>query len=402
MVCKKNISKVFKSNTAAFAAVLLLVSVFLTGCAGRESTQTETQPQATAEATVVVPDVMETEPVVSMKKVAMITDFGSVTDGYVNQACWQGVENWCGSHQIPCIFYEPAEDTEAERLLCVTRAIAEGADTVVLSGYLFGPVLAMVRDVYPDVTFLAIDVAAEDLTLDYTTVYEPGDNMTCLTFREEQIGYLAGYAAVMEGYRKLGFLGAMEVTGVFNTGYGFIQGADAAAKELGVDIEINYAYANQYFGSSALTSVMEKWYQSGIEVVFSCGGGIYSSVIEAAKEYGGKVIGFETDQADLDPCVITSGIKNYQAATEMALQYIRDGRWTELGGKALRLSLTDADCMGLADGSDSWRLENFTVESYRAVKNSMAAGAIRINTGDRAAKPMVSEFTTVQYLNESK
>ena len=389
----------FKSSTAAAAAVLLFLCVLFTGCGKEDPQQTETLVTVAAEESAAVPAVPETLPQSTMKKVAMITDWGPVKNSVSNRQCWDSIEKWCTEKGIDYTCYESAEDTTEERVLCVVQAIAEGADTVVLPGYLFGPVLAVVRDVYPDVKFLAIDVDAGDISLDQVTVYAPAENMTCLTFCEEQAGFLAGYAAVQEGYRKLGCMGSMAVPAVVRAGYGFVQGADAAAKELGVEIEIHYAYAGMYFGNGELTSQVAQWFESGTEVVFACGGGVYTSAIEAAKEFDGKVIGFETDLSDLDPCVLTSAVKRLENAVSLALQAAYDGSWEDFGGKAIRLSLADADSVGLT--TQSWRLENFSVEAYQAVKAKIAEGTVTVSdSADKTVTPEVSEFTTVHYPEE--
>ena len=394
---KNHTSNRYKSSTAAIAAVLLLISVLFAGCA--KEAQPENHVTVATEETVETSAVQETNPVSNMKKVAMITDWGSAKNSYGNQACWQAIEKWCAENGVDCVCYESEEDTTDERVLRVVQAITEGADTVVLPGYLFGSVMVVVKDVYPDVKLLGIDVDAGDLTLDYETVYEPTENMTCLTFCEEQMGYLAGYAAVQEGYRKLGYQGGLDVPAVVRSGYGFVQGADAAAAELGVKVEINYAYSRQYFGNAALTSQLKQWYADGTEVIFTSGGAVYTSAIEAARESGGKVIGLEIDPAAIDDCVITSASKNLAAATSLALQAIWDSGWESFGGKAVRLSLTDGDSLGLLTDEASWRLENFTVEDYLAVKGKIADGTISVkNSDDPSVKPEVSEFTKVNYL----
>lgn len=95
---------------------------------------------------------------------------------------------------------------------------------------------------------------------------------------------MAGYAAVKEGYKKLGFLGGMSVPAVVRFGYGFVQGCNAAATETNTTIEIKYAYAKQFFGDAEITAVMDTWYGDGVEVVFACGGGVYTSACEAAQK----------------------------------------------------------------------------------------------------------------------
>ena len=77
-------------------------------------------------------------------------------------------------------------------MLSVAQAINEGANAIVMPGYLFGTTVLTVQDEYPDVYFIAVDVAGGDLTFDYQTYYDPAANVACLTFSEEQAGYLAG------------------------------------------------------------------------------------------------------------------------------------------------------------------------------------------------------------------
>ena len=245
-------------------------------------------------------------------KVALVTDVGTIDDESFNQACWQGVEAWCKANNIEYTYYQPTEDSTDARVLSVAQAVNEGANVVVMPGYLFGATVLTVQDEFPDVYFIAVDGAAGDLTLDYSTFYDPSANVACMTFSEEQAGFLAGYAAVKEGYTKLGFLGGMAVPAVIRYGYGFVQGADAAAKEMDVKVEMNYTYGGQFNGSPEITAKMEGWYQKGTEIVFACGGGIYTSALEAAEKNGGKVIGVDVDQSYISKLIVTSAMKQLQ------------------------------------------------------------------------------------------
>ena len=127
--------------------------------------------------------------------------------------------------------------------------------------------------------------------------YTPSDyyntDNTYLAMYQEQIpGYLAGYAAVRLGYRNLGFLGGQAVPGVMRFGYGYLQGIDEAAKELGITdkVSVQYAYGGQFYGSTEITAAMDTWYSRGTEVVFACGGGIFTSAAEAAAKTGGSLL----------------------------------------------------------------------------------------------------------------
>ena len=372
-----------KKLFALLLAVLMVASMFA-GCQ-KEAADNSTPADST-------PDAQNT-----IKKIALVTDVGTIDDESFNQACWQGVEAWAKAHGVPYTYYQPSEDSNDARVASVAQAVAEGADTVVMPGYLFGATLTVVMNMYPDVKFIAVDVAAGDLTVDYTTYYEPSANVACLTFSEEQAGYLAGYAAVKDGYTKLGFLGGMAVPAVIRYGYGFVQGANAAAVEMGKSIEINYTYGGQFFGTPETTAKMEGWFQSGTEVVFACGGGIYTSAVEAANKYNAKVIGVDVDQSYIDDCIITSAMKQLQNVTETVLEALNKGQWTTYGGKITNFSLAEGDYVGLPTAENSWKLDTFTVEEYNALKAAIIAGTVKISN-DTEAQPTVAETTKVNYI----
>ena len=332
-----------------------------------------------------------------INKIAVVTDVGTIDDESFNQACWQGAEAFGQANGIEYTYYQPTEDSNDARVASVAQAVAEGADTIVMPGYLFGATLTVVMNMYPDVNFIAVDVGAGDLTVDYTTYYDPTSNVACLTFSEEQAGYLAGYAAVKDGYTKLGFLGGMAVPAVIRYGYGFVQGANDAAVELEKTIEINYTYGGQFYGSPEITAKMEGWYQAGTEVVFACGGGIYTSALEAAKKFEAKVIGVDVDQAYIDEDIITSAMKQLQNVTETVLEALNKGEFATYGGKVTNFSLAEGEYVGLPTAETSWRLSTFTVEEYEALKAAIIAGTVTISA-DTENAPTVAETTTVNYI----
>ena len=312
-------------------------------------------------------------------KVALVTDVGTIDDESFNQACWQGVEAWCKANDIEYTYYQPTEDSTDARVLSVMQAASDGANVIVMPGYLFGATVLAVQDMeeLSNVYFIAVDVSAGDLDN-----VDPAANVACLTFSEEQAGYLAGYAAVKEGYTKLGFLGGMAVPAVIRYGYGFVQGADAAAKETGAAVEINYTYGGQFYGSPEITAKMEGWYQSGTEVIFACGGGIYTSALEAAEKNDGKVIGVDVDQSYISTLIITSAMKGLQNVTESLLDTLNKGEWETYGGKVTNFGLLEGDYVGLPTAT--WSLEHFTVDEYNAVKEQIKNGEVTISNATDA------------------
>ena len=336
-------------------------------------------------------------------KVALTCDTGTIDDESFNQACWAAVSGYMGDD---CQYYIPEADaSDEDRETMIRQAVNDGADVIVCVGYLYGASLAWAADQYPDVKFIAIDVTQFDIGTDAIP-----SNCYCITFKEEQAGYLAGYAIAKDGKTKLGFLGGMAVPAVIRYGYGFVQGADAAAQELGQNVEINYFYGGQFYGDANITSRMEGWYSNGTQVVFACGGGIYTSAVEAALKSNGYVIGVDVDQNYIgvngvkdgsfayNP-FITSAMKGLSEAVSTALSDIEAGEWSEIAASNGNFGLEDGDYVGLPTDADSWNFETFTVDEYEELKGKIKSGEIVVdNNSDDATKPTVSEFTTVNYI----
>ncbi|MGN0774430.1 MAG: BMP family protein [Candidatus Ventricola sp.] len=334
-------------------------------------------------------------------EIALVTDVGTIDDESFNQACWQGVEAYATANNISYQYYQPAADSDDERLGSIDQAVSDGAKVIVLPGYLFGASVAQAQELYPDVKFVAIDVSAGDLGT------EPLTNLYCAVFGEEQAGYLAGYAAVKDGYTKLGFLGGMAVPAVVRYGYGFVQGANDAAVELGTPIEINYTYGGQFYGDANITAKMDGWYTAGTEIVFACGGGIWTSAAEAALAHKCYVIGVDVDQHYLGEAYVegygynpfvTSAMKQLQNATEAALAKFYAGEWESIGGKIETLDLSAGDFVGLPTAEASWCFKTFTVDEYNAVLEGIKSGAVTVSNAIDAA-PATDASVTVNYID---
>ena len=335
--------------------------------------------------------------------VALCCDTGTIDDESFNQACWTAVQNYMGDN---CQYYIPEADaSDEDRETMIRQAVNDGADTVVCVGYLYGASLAWAAEQYPDTRFIAIDVTQADIGTDAIPA-----NCYCITFKEEQAGYLAGYAIAKDGFTHLGFLGGMAVPAVIRYGYGFVQGVDAAAQETGNAVDINYFYGGQFYGDANITSRMEGWYTNGTEVVFACGGGIYTSALEAAIKSNGYIIGVDVDQNyigangvadgtyEYNP-FITSAMKELTFAVESALGDIDDGEWETIAATNGNFGLQEGDYVGLPTAEGSWNFRTFTVEEYEAVKEKVASGEIVIdNSSEDSVKPVTSELVTVNYV----
>ena len=331
--------------------------------------------------------------------VAMITDYGDITDQSFNQTTYEACKEYCEANSLKFNYFKPASDSDDDRVAMIEKAIDEGYNVIVTPGYAFANALKATAGDNADVKFIAIDVSAGDFGDDYTLP----SNLYSAVYQEELCGYMAGYAAVKLGYTKLGFLGGMAVPAVVRYGYGFVQGADAAAAETGAAVECNYAYGNQFFGDADITAAMDVWYQGGTEVVFACGGGIFTSAGEAAAKVGGKVIGVDVDQAPtIDGMygagmTVTSAMKGLAPTTKTQLANVKDGKFA--GGKIETLGLvsdTPADNYVQIPASTQYS-DSFTADDYAALVKAMRAGTVTVSNDVTKA---AADFATVITVND--
>ena len=346
-------------------------------------------------------------------KIAMVTDYADITDQSFNQSTWEAVTKFGEDNGIEYKYYKPTTNDTAGRVASVELAVVDGYNIIVMPGYAFGGTIAEISDDYPDVKFIALDVGEGDLmeaAVGATYWEDPSayplnehvhmENVYSAIYQEELCGYMAGYAAVKLGYTKLGFLGGMAVPAVMRFGYGYVQGVDAAAKELGIQVEMKYAYGNQFSGDADITAVMDTWYQNGTDVVFACGGSIYTSVAEAAKKVGGKVIGVDSDQAPIidanygEGMTVTSAMKGLAPTTiDTLTDIIINGNWDNYAGKIQTLGLVsedpEANYVQIPMASTQFEEGKFTAEDYAALVKAMYEGTVTVSN-DTSVEPTVT------------
>ena len=326
--------------------------------------------------------------------VAMITDYGDITDQSFNQTTYEACKAFCEDNGVEFSYFKPAGDNTADRVAMIEKAVDEGYNVIVMPGYAFGGAIVEAAPEFPDVKFIALDVAKGDLleagvakageSYDYNPdnwdleKYVDMSNVYCAIYQEELCGYMAGYAAVKLGYKSLGFLGGMAVPAV---------------------------YGGQFFGDADITAVMDTWYAGGTEVVFACGGGIYTSAVDAAKKANGKVIGVDVDQAGVianyagvDGLTVTSAMKGLYPATYDTLNdVIINGNWANYVGQIATLGLVSADdpeanYVQIPMGEGTQWSDSFTQDDYKAMVADMYNGVITVSNDISKA---ASDFATV-------
>ena len=305
-------------------------------------------------------------------EVAFVTDVGQLKDKSFNQGTYDGVKLYAYNNDYSYKYYQPANSDQAtddDRIDAMKASCEAGAKVVVCAGFMQAGALEAVAKEYPDVKFVFID--GWDLGL---------PNVAGISFKEQECGYFAGYAVVKEGFEKLGFSGGGggDNPACCRYGYGFVQGANAAAKEMGKTVEINYTwqYGASFSPSAELQSLISGWYANGTQVVFSCGGSIFDSIAAAASANDGFVVGVDSDQSGQSDTVITSALKDVGAAAAWAVGKVYDGTWSDIGGKATTLGAAD-NATGLPTAT--WSLKNYSVDEYTKMRDAVISGSPQID-----------------------
>lgn len=353
-------------------------------------------------------------------RVAMITDYGDITDESFNQTTYEACKAYCESNGLDFNYFKPAGDSTGDRVAMIEKAVDEDYDVLVMPGFAFAGAVLEAAPQNPDIKFIVLDVAKTDYLAEAVPAkgeeydYNPDNwvledyadlsNVYTMIYQEELCGYMAGYAAVKLGYTHLGFLGGMAVPAVMRFGYGYIQGADAAAGETGADVTMEYVYGNAFQGNPDITAYMDNWYQSlGVQVVFASGGGIYSSAAEAAaKVEGAKIIGVDVDQSSAinaykEGLALTSAMKGLASSTRDALdKAIQQNQWDSMAGKIDNLGLISGDdptanYVQLPMETTQWG-DGFSQDDYKALVKAMYDGTVQVSN-DTTTMPAVSHIT---------
>ncbi len=348
--------------------LVLVMALSLVACGG--GSDEEKTPAANGYDYDSIPNEMTSED--GKYQIAFVTDVGTLMDKSFNQGTWEGVKRYATENSKAYKYYQPAngdQATDDDRYDAMKAAADNGAEIVVAAGFLQATALEMAAKEFTDVKFVFIDGWAMGL-----------DNVMSIDFQEEQSGYLAGYAAVKEGYTRLGFTGGGGGTNpaCCRFGYGYVQGAQAAAAELGVNVEMNYSweYGASFSASAELQTMLNGWYTNGTEVIFCCGGSMCQSAFAAAGANDGAVIGVDVDQSSESDYVITSAMKGLQEAVMVACDTFYNGDWSTVGGGCTTLGAAD-NAVGLPTAT--WSLEKFTVEEYNTLFASLKDGSVVVD-----------------------
>lgn len=350
--------------------LIFLMAVSLSACGVKEEKDRQQAGDNSAEESISKDGTYE---------IAFVSGEGELDDASFHEGSWEGIAEYADENRITYSYYRPAADTRQAREEAVRTAAKKGAKIIISQGYPFEEVIAHMQNEYPKIQFLMLDAKPRKSG----QKAELASNVHCILFREEEAGYLAGYAAVREGYTRLGFLGGKEIAPVQRYGSGFIQGAEYAAMEMEREITLKYQYTDTFLPSDEVQQKSKEWYEEGVQVIFACNGGASVSVMQSAEELDGKVIGVDTDQSAESITVLTSAGKNLKGAVTEALDtlYENGGVWSgKQAGKTITLGAKE-EGVGLPQEEEAWRFENFTQRDYRKIYRGLKRGEQEILSG---------------------
>ena len=383
-----------KKILALLLAVAMMLSLVACGGSGSSAPAADAAPESAANPADAIPDEMTSDN--GKYQVAFVADVGQLKDKSFNQGTYDGVKLYAANNGKTYKYYMPAngnEATDQDRLDAFELACSNGAEIVVVAGFMQTAAVKAAAEAHPEVKFVFIDGGVLE-----NSAGEVMTNVAAVAFREEQCGYLAGYAVVMEGYEKLGFMGGGGGTNPScqRYGYGFAQGANAAAAELNTTIEMNYswAYGASFSDSPELQALASGWYANGTEVIFACGGTMFLSVAAAASAEDCNVVGVDVDQSYESPTVVTSALKGLADAAFWATEKYYAGQWDEIGGVQTALGAAE-NAVGLPTAT--WSLTNWSVEDYKALFGKIASGELEISV-EQVAVPESTANMTVNYV----
>ena len=343
---------------------------------------------------------------------AMVTDVGNIDDGSFNQFTYEGVTEYAEKNDLTQAYFRPADDTTADRVSSIEQAINRGAKVIVCPGYLFEGAIYEVQDKYPDVGFLLLDGEPHADGIYEASAYKTSSNTHNILYRENECGFLLGYAAVKDGYRHLAFEGGMKGNAVQKYGWGYLSGILEAATELNVEVVVEFDYSGTFNPDDAIVTRCDTWYQNGVEAVFSCGGKIFQSVVASARKdkENRKVFGVDVDQYSQAPdVVVSSAMKGLKESTMDALdRWFKDGNgeeWpAELAGKTSTVGAAEG-MVGLPTAKDSWGFKNFTTAEYEEVFAKLVADSTYTGVSLEGSNVVFDEkgrntsLVTVNYTN---
>jgi len=337
--------------TRALTAFLAALVLALAACGGNDDNTAAPTTDGGAEAL----------------KVALITDAGQLNDRGFNQLAYEGLKR--AEKELAIEGRVVESRTASDYVPNMTTLARQGYDVIIGVGFAQGDAIATAAKTFPEKKFVIIDV-------DQAGLKGKPANVVGMLFREEQVGYLAGYLAGLEAKRMPGPLVIGSVGGFKEPPVDrFIAGYQAGAKAAAPGVKTLNGYSSDWDDQAKCKELALNQIQGGAKVVFQVAGGCGLGALDAARERSVWGIGVDADQAFLGPHVLTSAQKKVDEGVFRTIKSVQDGSWQ--GGRNLVFGLAE-DGVGL--GTISKRVSQEDLDALEVVREKIASGEIDVPT----------------------
>jgi basic membrane protein A len=295
--------------------------------------------------------------------VVLVTDINQLNDHGFNQLAYQGLKRAQSKLGIQGAVYQ--SPSAAQYIPNLAQAARKGADLVVAVGFDQAVAVAKVAKQFPKTHFAIIDV-------DQTTLAGKPKNVEGLIFKEQEVGYLAGYlAGLIEkqkgGHATIGSVGGQKQPPVDR----YIAGYRAGAKKADPGIKLLNTYSQDWVDQAKCKQAALDQISAGASIVFQVAGGCGLGALDAAKEKGIWGIGVDADQSYLGSQVLTSAMKRVDTSVYATIQQVLAGKFA--GGTNAVFSLKN-DGVGL--GKISPKVPKSAVAKVMQIAKEVAGGKI--------------------------
>jgi basic membrane protein A and related proteins len=338
-------------KVTGLAVLLAALTLAAAGCGGGDDEQaggtTATAP-TTAPAT--------------QLKVGLITDLGQLDDDGFNELAYNGVKR--AERELGIKGRVVESRSAADYVPNMTALVRQGYDVIVGVGFAQGAAINTAAKRFRNVKFAIVDV-------DQGTLKDKPSNVEGLLFKEQEVGYLAGYLAALEAKRdgktSISAVGGFKEPPVDR----FIAGYRAGAEKAVPGTKVRWAYSSDWDDQAKCKELALNQIAAGSKVVFQVAGGCGLGALNAAKERGVWGVGVDADQSFLGPHVLTSALKGVDQAVFQTIKGIQDGTWQGGGNSVFGL---DRDGVGL--GTMSPKANKADIAKVDEIKQQLAKGEL--------------------------
>ncbi len=305
-------------------------------------------------------------------KVGLVTDVGQLNDRGFNHLAYMGLKEAERSLDVKGRVLE--SKSASDYVPNLTSLARQGYDLVIGVGFAQGDAVDAAATKWPQTSFAIIDV-------DQRFLKHKPENVVGLLFKEQEVGYLAGYLAALAEKRRpgkdvIGSVGGMKEPPVDR----FIAGYQAGAKRAVPGIVLLNGYSRDWDDQAKCKEVALNQIARGAGVVFQVAGGCGLGALDAAGERRVWGVGVDADQSFLGPHILTSAQKKVDRAVYLTIEAVKNG--TFRGG---RNSLYGLEQDGVGLGKVSPKVPEADLAATEKVKDEILADEVAIPTSITAS-----------------